>query len=83
MSLNSNLSFQVSSISLRPLCLPAGHCDFASFGHCVNVQSVPSCLLLVPSLDVPSQLHLGEVTFANRLEEPIVADVGLLISRGG
>lgn len=38
---------------------------------------------LFPSQDVPSQLHLGEVTFANRLEEPIVADVGLLISRGG
>lgn len=49
-SLNSNLSFQVSSISPRPLCLPAGHCDFASFGLCVNVQSVLSCLLLVSNL---------------------------------
>ena len=32
---------------------------------------------------MPSQLHLGEVTLADGLEEPVVANMGLLVSRGG
>lgn len=38
---------------------------------------------LFPSQDMPSQLHLGEVTLADGLEEQVVADMGLLVSRGG
>lgn len=32
---------------------------------------------------MPGQLHLGKVTLANSLEESIVANMGLLVSRGG
>lgn len=32
---------------------------------------------------MPGQLHLGKVTLANGLEEPVIPNMGLLISRGG
>lgn len=38
---------------------------------------------LFPSQDVPGQLHLGEVALADGLKESVVADMGLLVSRGG
>lgn len=38
---------------------------------------------LFPRQDVPGQLHLGKVTLANGLKEPVVANMGLLVSRGG
>lgn len=50
-------------------------------GRCCQVPH-PSAHLF-PGQDVPSQLHLGEVALANGLEESIVANVGLLVSRGG
>lgn len=50
-------------------------------GRCCHVPN-PSAHLF-PGQDVPSQLHLGKVTLADGLEESIVANVGLLVSRGG
>lgn len=89
--LNPGLNSPSSSVFLPPFAsslsaLPFDLMAFPPANKRVAVAVVPPRPApgahLFPSQDVPSQLHLGEVTLADGLKESVVADVGLLVSRG-